>query len=251
MDLVDFFLDYLFTFSKPKFFIFYFLKMGKDTIDIKEFQQMKHSIEFLSNMFEKQKEAITRLEQEKELRDKEIKLLKEENRIIKSELKILSQKDIEKDIKKLSPNLEIIGLPESKDENLTTMVQNLHQKIGIEFDSNKIRNIYRTKTRKNGQKNVVIETDSKETRDKILEKMKKEKIKINSFDIAKTTVKSYIFINEHVPFKVKKLFNEIKTVKNDFNIKYVWIKNGHILTRKDENSEVKWIKELEELTKKN
>jgi hypothetical protein len=166
-------------------------------------------------------------------------------------LNCLTLNVLRKKLKKLSPNLEIIGVPENKNENLTTIIENVHKKIGINFDNKKIKKIYRNKSGKNGQKNIIVETDNKQTRDELLDKLRKQKIRLSSTDITDTPKKSPIYINEHLPFSTKKLLSEIKTVKAELNIKFVWIREGKILIRKDENSKVQWIKEFDEISKIN
>jgi hypothetical protein len=66
-----------------------------------EIEELKKSVDFLSEMYEKQKEEIRKLKEDNDLKNKEIGYLKAENIKIKNDVKLLNLKCAEKEIKKI------------------------------------------------------------------------------------------------------------------------------------------------------
>jgi len=63
--------------------------------------------------------------------------------------------------------------------------------------------------------------------------------------------KNKIFINERLTNERRSLFGKARAYGKEKNVKFVWVNNGDILIRKDENSKIQRIKNQQDLDKAN
>lgn len=211
-----------------------------------EIKTMTESMQFLSNGFDEMKKELEIIKNDNVNQTKDLNVLKNENKFLKKEISILKQSELEREIEQRSSNIEIVGIPnETSIEDVQT---HIFTKIGI---SCKIEKAYRTNYGKKDQKNIVVRIGSKENRDKIFAKLKENKIRIKASDLNEKFKNTPIFINEDVPFDIKKLFSEVKVLKKELNLQYLWIKNGRVLAKKENLLKTFWIKSLEDINNLN
>lgn len=130
-------------------------------------------------------------------------------------------------------NMEVHGLAASKGENLRTALSDLASKLEIpNFDNRDILVVHRLPSRDGACPPVLIKFASAEIRDTWLSMRKK----LRSLSNQQRT--PALFFNENLTPANKHLFWLARTKCRELKFKYVWVKNGRILVKKDEEEPI-------------
>ena len=152
-------------------------------------------------------------------------LLEQDNNMLKSEIEDVQRRSRFK-------NIEIVGLPEpqpnSSDENMAIQ---LFGELGVkDFRSEDIEAWHVVSTRrKDGERVVVCRFVSRKTKERILAKKGIKDVKLKG---------STVYLNEQLSPNNRKIFGLASINKRELNYKFVWMKNGNVFLKKDENSMV-------------
>lgn len=209
-------------------------------------REIMNSVQFMSAKYDV---LVTRNLELENLCDK----LKLDNKRNLEEIKELKQ-NIKKNGKTFSEKkLEIHGIPYNQNEDLEDIIV----KIGVNFDLNlkkedideafRIQKNKNYKSSNNNDTPVMVTFLRKKDRESFLSMRRRRSIFTDEVNIHGK--RSQIFINEHLTKESKELLWKAKKIKTEKNFKFLWIKNGNILLRKTENSEVIKINAEEDLEK--
>lgn len=204
---------------------------------VEEMKDLKQTVQFLSDKYDKLLDELKNFKEVKENYEKIIvKTVSLENRV--NELEQYSR----------GKNLEIKGVEENVNENLKQVIINIATKMGdLEIDERDIDIVHRVGSINNrSPKDIVVQFRDRSTRNKLLAK---KKVKIISTEITKGRSDSQVYINEHLTQFNKQLFWETKMKSKVTNYKYIWVKDGKIFGRKDDNERVIRIRNEEDLKK--
>jgi hypothetical protein len=179
--------------------------------------EIEASITFINVQFEEMKERITKLEIERnQNRDCLISLEKQ-----LEELKQLSR----------SSSIEVRNVPD-KDKEVESDLVNIIQTIGTTFDvrlqEHDIRDIYRRPGKPGTTKTIVAEFNSVQMKNKFLDSSRRFNRshqgpeKLNCEHIGLVGNKRQIYVDEHLPYSIRKLLYHSREFarKNDF--KFCW-----------------------------
>ena len=219
---------------------------------MKEFNQLKSAMDFLSQKYEE-------IVKENGLLKEEIKTIKltnvENSNQIKS-IQIDSQKLILKinDLENVSrmANVEIHGVPMHQNENLDRMVMSLLKIVDPTIVQNDIKESFRIKRFMTEEKNpnkgtpILVKFMSTNKRLDIL-KNKRKLAGFNFKDIGVDTQR--VFINENLTSYAKNLFYQANLLKKNHGWKYIWTRNGNIKLRHHDDSPVISIRDTADLRK--
>lgn len=97
-------------------------------------------------------------------------------------------------------------------------------------------------------KSLVVGFQNKNRRDAVLEVLKRDKPRLSTKDISQEPP-LHVYINEYLTPYMRRLFYEAKKVKNDKQYQYLWVKNGQILIKKNNDSKPMRLTSLEDLAK--
>ena len=171
---------------------------------------------------------------EKQLEEEKLERINMEERL----LKIINPIQI----KQRENNLELHGLTEKEDEDCSREVANVLSKVVSEpvsiINTQRIGN----KIGHDGKKRnrpILIHFQHKEQRDKLY---------TNRVNLKKLEGER-LYLNENLPPNLSVLKGKANTIRKSKNYKFLWTKNGNILLRKNEGSEVINIKMLSDLEK--
>ena len=146
------------------------------------------------------------------------------------------------EVERKEKNLEIHGLSEgSADENCSAVVKTMISKITPEP-------VIISKCFRFGQKETI--TGEKRIRPLLVEfENKKDRDTVFNSRSNLKKLNEKIYINENLPKHLRILRGKANTRRKQHNFKYLWTKNGNILLRKNENSNVINIKASIDLDK--
>ena len=171
--------------------------------------------------------------------EEDIKKEREERTLLEERIfQILNPIEIDKRRK----NLELHGLPQEENENCYEKVKSIMEKITPK--PVKVVNCYRTgqKYNKSGGKNtrpIFLKFESEEQRETAYASRTNLK-KIEEYTL---------YLNEDLPPNIRVLRGKANAFKKKNNFKFLWIKNGNVLLRKNEDSKIYNIRKSSDLEK--
>ncbi|KAK4882188.1 hypothetical protein RN001_005507 [Aquatica leii] len=146
-------------------------------------------------------------------------------------------------------SLEIVGVPETRNENIISVVQAVGVALGFNLQRNMIDACHRVGVLSSlyNSRPIILKFVSRLDKEDFLNKRKiKRNLKVRDLneDIAKLSKNpdNGIYINKLLTQHNCILFAKAKDYKKQHNIKYLWCKNGKIFMRKEDASKVYEIK---------
>lgn len=204
---------------------------------------LTRSVNFLSSQFDdfgKQLEEV--LNTIKELKNENI-LLKEKNQALNKEIDILSRRINTIEQKSILNYIEIIGIPESKNENCVKIVEDIALKLDQQVS---VVRAYRMNSKsKNKSIKIVAEMSSFDQKSKLMEYAKKEKIKASY--VIESWRESGIFVNNYLTKYNSDLFYKTRMFAKENNYKFVWFKDLKIFIKKNEGSRASIVDHISDL----
>lgn len=178
--------------------------------------------------------------------------LKNENVILKNEIIVLNDRVDNLEQSALNNSVDIIGFPFIKDSNvLQSAVLNLFcDSMNVEIKSENIVSCYQKKMSKeiDSKSIVCVKFNSSLKKDIVMRAkkiLKNKSIVFNGDSDEQTNVECYI--NNSMTAKKRHIFNVANKMKKQHKVKYLWFRNGRILMRFEDGSEIKVINDLMDL----
>lgn len=134
-------------------------------------------------------------------------------------------------------NLEIVGLPEDKNENLMNIIIAMGNQFGVQLEHNDIIQANRVtpKIKIQGRPRVIVaKMRTRLLKDNLLSASRKRRI--TTTDIHLKGECRPIYINEHLTVQNKQLLKKAKETAKKREFLYAWTKNGRIFVRKGDTS---------------
>ncbi|XP_046683317.1 uncharacterized protein LOC124369370 [Homalodisca vitripennis] len=175
----------------------------------------------------------------KEMKE-ELKSAKEETRRLHEENEKLRNtvEDLEvrmRDIEQYSriSNIEISGVPESRNENLDTLLSDVARAIGVELKEESVEAAHRVPSyNKKRAAPIVVKFKSRRDKEAWISGFKATR-PLTADRINPMLPKEKVFVNEHLSPANKKLLSKTKEAARDEGYKFVWTRDGKIFARKD------------------
>ncbi|XP_063891065.1 uncharacterized protein LOC135116963 [Helicoverpa armigera] len=215
--------------------------------DIKSlFNDLKQSVDFMSEEFDRMKAELETCRNGNKILHKENDSLRHTISELSSRVNLIEQHARQQ-------NLEINGIPESKAENLVKTVQQIGNVISCSIKDDDILSVVRVRKldpESSNPRAVVVKLRSMLLRDTILtsvmnyNKAHPDK-KLNSQHLGYANSIKPVFVSEHLSPLNKKIHAAARKVAKEKGYKYVWVRDGKILIRKDDGQQAKQIKSLE------
>lgn len=202
---------------------------------------IEKSMSFLATKYDALLEEVTKLREEnKELR-KDVDGLKNKETLTRQIAEDVSCEVAELDQYGRRMNLEIQGVTVEGDrrrEDINMVLEQVANDIQVPFDPKEIHQAHRLQARNDGKPaTILVQFHSRTTRDVWLEKGKKRKLQ-------------NIYFTENLCPQYRHLLRETKMRCRTLSYKFVWVKGGRILVRRDEaENNVITIKSMNDLNK--
>lgn len=197
-------------------------KMTSYDVIIIEMKELKEMV------IENRKEIDTL---KKKLDEKEL-----ENKILKKSVEVQDENIGELNQRSRMSNIVINGMKENQKENIKEIVENLGKEIGILNPEDHIQVAHRVPS-KTSPKPIVVRLLNTKTRDIWVKAGKENKL----FD-------KKIYINEHLTTKNYTLLRNTRAWAKTNHYKFVWTQDCRVLMRKDENSRIRSVKTMKDLS---
>lgn len=210
-----------------------------------EIKDIKSSLTFLSDQYED-------LLKDHKNTSIMVKSLEDENQAMRITISNLSSQIEEMEQRARSSNVEIQCVPESKNENLTNIVNKLSTVVGCDIPQNSIVKCIRTAKHNRSSlrpRAIVVQFASQNTKDALLAACSKfnktnPNNKLNAAHLQIENKPTPIYVSEHLSPANKALHAAARLKSKEKNYKYCWVRNGKIYIRKNDNSDYRIIKNL-------
>lgn len=134
-------------------------------------------------------------------------------------------------------------------EDLVNMVLRLGKSINCNFNKSDVKDIYRVREKKDGQKNtpIVVEFSSTIVKTDVLKKSKaynirdKSKLRAKNLGFTKNE-ETPIFVSEQLTVKGSRLFFLARDLAKSKGYKFCWTSYGRVYVRKSENTPIILVK---------
>lgn len=149
-------------------------------------------------------------------------------------------------------NIEIQGVPETKNENLLEIFANITQLAGFPIDVNSdvdfINRVAPMTLNTKKPKAIVVRFLARYKKDDCLNRLRKLR-DLKACDVGFAGSNSAIYFNDHLTKTNKLLLGETKKIATENNYKWVWVRNCCIMVRRNDSSTVMNISTNEDLKK--
>lgn len=213
-----------------------------------DFNDLRTSVEFISNEFEDLKREMAGYRKEVDGLKMEISTLKSENIKLREEVTHIKSHSV-------ANNIVITGLPETPNEAVTEIFNSISKKIKSESTHKNLSDIHRIPAR-NGIKPLIVKFVSKLEKEAWLvnfqgtSRMDTEGPGLSTFSVCKNLPAGRIQAHHYLFPAQMTLLRDTRKAATEKGYKFTWIRDGKILVRKDENSRaVMVIKSESDLTK--
>ena len=155
----------------------------------------------------------------------------------------------EQELAVLSNTLEIKGIPPGVNESVDDLVCKVGKALRLLLTENDISSAYRKHkpAERLGHPPIVVRFVHQRTKEAILEK-RRLKRNLSTKDIGSmVNGASNIYINDYLTPYYKKLYYEANLLKRAGKIKYLWVRNGNVLLRKEDGSRIINLKDILQL----
>ncbi|KAK4879157.1 hypothetical protein RN001_007303 [Aquatica leii] len=169
--------------------------------------------------------------------------LQKENEVLKKEINDLQQ------YSRINC-VELIGVPETPNENVLTTVQAVGVAVNFNITPNMIDTCHRLKINNdtNTSKKIIVKFVRRCDKEEFLQLRKvKRNLKVQDLigEVGKHIASNnFIYINECLTSFNRQLFSQARKFKNEHNVKFLWTKGGKIFMRAKENSRIYQISNL-------
>ncbi|XP_044757467.1 uncharacterized protein LOC123315704 [Coccinella septempunctata] len=200
-----------------------------------EIRDMKRSVDFCSDKISDFEGVVSRFNNLLKLTQE----LKAENADLKLEISSLNHRLNSMEQHTKSNNIEIQDVPEKTGENLFQIIDKIGNFIGQPIKKENVDFITRVNTKiASKPKHIVVRFTTKLLRDEFLAKAKIKRNQCENRSLMLDGISNRFFINEHLTIANKILLRKVRDVSKERNFKFVWVRDGAILARKDERSKI-------------
>lgn len=211
-----------------------------------QFTSFQESLTFINCQYEDLKKEITGLKKLLNSASLEVKSLKEENSRLKEGLTACTArvKELEVENRKQQQwqrlqNLELVNIPENKDEELLNIVLKTANHIGAAIQPTDIEFAHRVQPRRAASaqraRPIIVRFRQRSIKDRVIAAARKHR-NMTTRDIGIGGEEGRIYVNEHLIKENKMLLGSCRQKAKEAGFKYVWTKNCRIYVRKDDTS---------------
>lgn len=218
-------------------------------VDLKnEVSTLKESVKFISDKYE----IVTKKMDDINRELKVIPNMKHDIANIDNKIKQIQHEFELRDQWARRSNLEIIGIPEKKGENLINVISKLAQfadaKLNPDTEIDFITRVAPVDKSVKKAKPIIVRFISRYRKDEFLAKVRSIK-EFRASDIGFSQDSSRLYFNDHLTKNNKLLLQNVTKTVKDKLYKYVWVRNCTIMVRKNDTSPVIHISSPDDLKK--
>lgn len=194
---------------------------------------MQKQLEGVNNTIGVMQLTLNNLVTENEDRKKEYDLIVKENKELKSGMFNLQQQLRELDQYSRRDNIEIVGVPFSRGENVYTILQKLSAVLKIPFDSRNLSVAHRL-PRRDGQDhpNIVARFIAREEKQTWMRAARDNSRRLTAAALSDSWPSTMVFINDHLTSHNKLILSRAKHLVREKRIAFAWVRDCKVFVKK-------------------
>lgn len=196
--------------------------------------ELRNSVQFLSDAVDKSNTLMADVMKElKKIQEENVKLRKE-NAELRGTVNHLEVRVRNLEQHSRKQNIEINGLPETRNEDVNLILNDVAKAIGVEMKAEKVVAAHRVPSfNKKRISPIIVRFSTYEERNAWIAGFKE--VRPLTADRVNSSFNSSakVFINEHLSPENKLLLNKAKEVAKSKGYKYVWSRDGKIFVRRE------------------
>lgn len=216
------------------------IKIGTSMED--NINELMKSVSFMSDQFDNFNNKLDNVMSELKNIKSENQKIVTENKRLSEEVDLLKSKIDEIEQNNLGISVDITGIPKTQNENCKLIVEEISKKTNTTID---VIEAYRINSSISKRSLIVAKLATLEMRKNLIRNVKSNKLTADKMNNG--WPKENIYINERLTKLRRTLFYQTKVAATTKEYKFVWLSNGDILVRKNENSKIVRIKSSQDI----
>lgn len=204
-----------------------------------EFKSVKHemsdvakSVQFVSDKLDTSNNMMEEIKRKFEEIQKENEELRSKNSFLTGEVMELRERMRHLEQYSRRNNLEVSGVPSSRDESVPNLVKDIGAALGAPVLESDVAAAHRVPTfRKDREPSLVIQFNNRATRDKWLKKYREMK-QLSAQDVHRNFPNRRVFINSHLSPENKQFLAKLKQKCRDIGYSFAWCRDDKFFARK-------------------
>lgn len=208
------------------------------------------AVKFVSDKLDESTQLIKEVKSELSLVKRENEDLRRKNASLTSDVNALKDKVRTLEQYSRKNNIEISGLPVTKDEDAFDLVKDVGISLGVEVLKNEISAAHRIPSFQSGRTPaLVVQFVNRTVRDTFLKKYREKKGGISAHDVNSAFSMQRMYINEHLTPENKVFFAKIKSKAKEIGYSFVWCRDCKFFVRKTQGEKCVRIDSYDDLEK--
>lgn len=225
---------------------------NSEKVVVKKLGDFEKTLDFYGDKLDQAAKSVKAVEQKVVLMEKKLEKSESENKELKTRLRLMEIQMNEIEQKQHNDKIEITGKLVNKNTDAKELTKEILDKAGyipsdnIEFKAQTVVKTTKVGNSINEKCSVIVQFRSQIARNEILDKIKKQKV---FSKLGSGSNSGPVFINESLSPYYKKLLFEVSRLKREKNFAFVWVRDGKILLKKTQESNIQRISCMEDLAK--
>lgn len=219
---------------------------------VEKMGEFEKTLDFYGDKVDEANKTVKAVEQKLILMERRLEKSESENKELKTRLRLMEVQLNEVEQRQYNDKIEISGNIVNKNTDPKKFTEEVLNKAGynpadnVEFRAQTVVKTFKVGETVNEKGCITVQFRSQHVRNEVLGKIKQQKVfgKLGSGPQS-----GPVFINESLSPYYKKLLFEVGRLKRDKNFAFVWVKDGKILLKKTQQSNVQRISCMEDLAK--
>lgn len=206
--------------------------MDSCSISKENFKSLLDSVNYMSDKFDSFGKQIQEIVKTIKYMKEENQTLKDQNNRLKNEVTYLDKRINVLEQISIENFAEIVGVPETNNENCIKTVEAIVAAVGVETT---ILKAYHIQSKiQNKPRKMIVEFQTYQTKRNLMENVRKTKLtgKIVNANWNNNT----IYINDSLTYFNRNLFFKAKAFARDKGFKFIWFKDLKLFIKKSENT---------------
>lgn len=135
--------------------------------------------------------------------------------------------------------VEIQGIPEEQGENVTNVIKNVGNALGVNITDDMIDACHRVgrRTAEKRPRGIILKFVRRTDKDAIMKKRQERKRDFSTRHLGMSS-DTPVYLNDSLSPSRRRLLGRARQLKTEKGYKYLWLRNGNILLRRQEGSPV-------------
>lgn len=175
--------------------------------------------------------------------------LRSENATLRNKVTSMEQRIEDMESYSRRNSVEVQGIPEEPKENVLNIIKGVGKALDFEITDSMVDACHRVGRRTEDRpRGIIIKFVRRMDKDTMLHKRRERRRDFSTRHLG-MAMDNPVFLNDSLSPAKRRLLGQTRQIKRDKGFKYLWLRNGNILLRKEEGSPVIEIKSQVDLAK--